>query len=339
MALRRKDVYGHWAYYLLFTLFVAWWGVSLLWSKNVSEGVSQFIEYSLFIIFSIIFVDVVRSRDRLKKASYAFLFGMILLMVIEIRMNMLTDFYIYGPDRLGQYLNGPNEFAYQVLVSVPVAWFLLFDTAEDELITKVFALGHLSLATYAIFSSRSRARIGILTFVIVLGLVLNGRSAIKRKYVLPLVGGIAAVSYVVRDTIFTVVDKIMTAFTPGKLGGSLQTRLDLYASAYDYVLSNPLFGAGMGSVREVLGGNESSYTLVGVEMGVVGLLLFVALLVYLSKGTLRRDGRTNMGLLLVVVVVLGSFFDPIINSLETWAVLAVVLVWNRSLAAEHETKF
>jgi O-antigen ligase len=334
--LRRKDAYGLWTFYFVFTLFVIWGGVSLLWTRDVSQGILEFLDYSLFVMFTVIFVDVIRSKNRLKKTSYAYILGAIILILIEVRMNMLINFQS-GVDRLGWYLTGPNVFAYQILVSVPLAWFLVFDRIEDRISAKLLVLAYLLFATYAILVSRSRARIGILALVIILGLVLDSRSVANRKYILPVVGAITAVSFVVRESILSRFDGVVAQITSGQLQGSLQARFELYAAAYEYVLSNPIRGAGLGSVREVLQGVESSYSLVSVELGVVGVLLFVTLLAYLLKGTLRRDGHPHMELYILLIVIFGSFFDPVINFLETWVILAIALVWNGSIRGDSES--
>jgi len=166
--------------------------------------------------------------------------------------------------------------------------------------------------------------------------VLHSRSAISKKYVLPLLGGVAAILYLVREEILFLTNRMQTELTTVESGGSLQTRLDLYASAYEYTLSNPATGAGLGSAQQVLSKVESSYNLVSVELGIFGLLLFVMLLVYLSRGVLNRDRGLNLGVYFILIVALGSFFDPVINFLETWMVLAVTLIWNRSLGEKSE---
>lgn len=133
---------------------------------------------------------------------------------------------------------------------------------------------------------------------------------------------------------------------------SLNARTTLWALARDAVLEEPLFGYGLGATRGLfleetgLGGGHNAVVNVAVDLGLVGLVVWTALLLVVTVNALRSASATAPGVSVDRALVLGAlafltvdgiFFEglgAVSNVAAIW--LFVLVGW--VVLLRHETR-
>ena len=184
---------------------------------------------------------------------------------------------------------------------------------------------------------------GIVTFVIV---VVSGRTR------LTVVVGLLAAAIVVA---LTATDTITTYFARGASEEELATlnsRTELWDAALGAFAEEPLFGYGVGASRVIfyeetgLGGGHNAVVNIAVELGLFGLICWLALVASTYLSGLRLGGSPTSGIaadraiivsVLVFLMVDGIFFEgvgAVTNVASTWLfmIVAWLAVARRSIA-------
>ena len=124
---------------------------------------------------------------------------------------------------------------------------------------------------------------------------------------------------------------------------TLNSRTDLWAIAVSAVERQPLFGYGVGASRGIfeaeigLGGAHNAALNVLVDLGLVGALCWLALIIAITVGTLRLPrtsadamllDRSMLIAIITFLMVVGIFFEgpgAVANVASTW--LFVCIAW------------
>ncbi len=200
---------------------------------------------------------------------------------------------LYSPDAVvGQiarlrgagFLNDPNDFAQLILIALPlifIAW-----QRQRTVVNSVFVLVPTALLLWALYLTHSR---GALIALAVLALMV-GRKAL----------GIGA-SVALGVSLLLIL--LALDFTGGRAISAAEgaDRLSTWATGLELFKSAPLFGIGFGSFTDF---NDitahNSFVLCLAELGLVGSILWVALLVTTMTGLNRIIKRQEPGQMEVV---------------------------------------
>ena len=206
--------------------------------------------------------------------------------------NLVEGYRMQGAGG-GLTLN-PNDFALTINLMLPFAFALY--SLGDKLIKKGFCIAFIVIAVAAIMLTYSRA--GFITLVIVLALsfwklVKQGQ---RMKYVLPFVLVVAVFALLAPQN-YTERLSAITDFSKDR-AGSGQAREDAMTAALEVIAENPLLGVGMG--MNVLALNDKGlywahvhnvYLQIASEIGVIGMVVFILLLVKLLKSLRQIQGK------------------------------------------------
>jgi O-antigen ligase len=269
-----------------------------------------------------------------------------------------------GPDwRLGHlYYYDANDLATFLVTAMPLGLYFLH--AGRSMVTRVFAAGALAVITVAFVHTGSRG--GFIALIAVAGFIVLRYSAIaltRRVFVTVLV---AVIVMATASTQYW--EQMGTIMSDADYNRTDESgRMQIWSRGVGYMLVHPLLGVGPGNFQTAEGtlspyaerqqfgvgvrwnAAHNSYIQVGAEMGVVGLLLFLAILVnafvalYRSSppkedtGAGRQDRRRQLTQVLtasLIGFVVGAFFLSLAYSEMLYTLVAMAVGLRKVTMAE-----
>jgi len=315
--------------------FALWGSATLLWtvdSMATARAVTTLVQ--LVVMFTLIW-QLCETDARRRAAMQAYVLGGFVA-VADALVN-----YVTGQEaafrRFAATGFDPNDFAAILALGIPMAWQL---ARGARLWLAILNLAYLPAALIAILLSASRGgaiAAGVAMLVVVFGLPTMDRATRRAAIV------VGAALLVVLPLIVPVIGALAESsiyrfgsIARGLGEGSLNERGVIWRSGFEAFPENPIRGAGLGAFAAViertgLGAEvaHNSFLSVFVETGVVGALLFAAVLLAVLLPLLRAPRRIalpDLVLFLTLMVVM----IPLSWELRkpTWFVLAM-------LAASH----
>lgn len=266
--------------------FSVWTGYSL---KFMSESLAK------TLLFFFLILHLVRTVDDVKKVLWVFIIAMWLL-----------SFSSFGS--IGRWSTSstydPNDMALIIVVALP---FVAFFISENKGLKRLALILTIPLLLYAFVATASRG--GFIGLVVVSGLILFKGSG--KKKLMPKVMFLVPLGMIL---IHTATPEFWDRMSTIWFGDDYNLhsefgRKHIWKRGVVMMFNNPLFGVGPGCFdtamgllySKTLGGMawrftaHNSFVLVGAELGVLALLLFVALF-YRNIRSLRRvqkEARRN----------------------------------------------
>lgn len=268
--------------YVVVTLpFIQWPGSVLRF------GLENFVKAIVFFYFCVQLVD---DTQRLRLFIYVVLGCQIFRVLEPLTLHLTTGYWgsaAYMADgRFMDRLSGapsdiinPNGLAFVVLTAIPFMHYLLGGSPSRS--ARLLYLLLLVPLLYALLLTGSRS--GMVGLVVVGGFILLNS---KRKALMAMCVGIAALAMIStmdadqRDRYLSIFDRQTqnAATATGRLEGVTR---DL-----DVAMTRPIFGHGIGTSREALANiagvdqySHNLYTETFIEIGVVGLSIYLAVLI------------------------------------------------------------
>ncbi|MGH8468024.1 MAG: O-antigen ligase family protein [Gammaproteobacteria bacterium] len=284
-------------YCLFFVIMVL--GIPFAYHRRVAFEYI-FLTYSINILFFLILVAEVNSRERLKSLVWiiclsAFLYG---FYGFKEGYSYLGRFQIYG----GMF--DSNDIAGVLLSTFPICIFYLFH--RESLFKTVVALIAVLSSVMVILMTGSRG--GFLGFAAVIAMVLCTKTGgVKRIHKLMFLVALSAVVLFLGDRINTERYWSLTDLSSDYNVTGEEGRKQIWSRAIDLILGHPFTGVGVdcfpmaiGGVRSTLGilpkwqGAHNSYLQVASEVGLFGFIAFVSLS-FITFRTLVRASRITAG--------------------------------------------
>lgn len=198
--------------------------------------------------------------------------------------------YFRGGARVIGTFDNPNVYSSYVIAAIPLAWFLIKKIRKR--FGKVFISGLIMFMAIGLLLSLSRK--GWLALAVqIFYLAVCSK---KRKLFMGVLISILTIVIILLPLINTilpeqVIDRAL-AFT--RDSSTVNSRLNLFKISFDLIRSHPLFGVGLEMFPWYAPLNSHS-TWIGLwaEVGLVGVLPFIAALGIISMGFLYRSFKTN----------------------------------------------
>ena len=269
-------------YMLLTVPFVQWPG------SVIRFGLEGFVKAAVFFYFT---VYLVTTHKRLIQFIATIVTCQVIRVLEPLYLHITTGYWggaaHMGGGEFMDRLSGapsdiinPNGLAFVVLTTIPFLHYLLGGSPKAILKTVYVLL--LPALLYALVLTGSRS--GMIGLVVVFGFICY-RS--RHRTILIALGGIAVVGMLavmtpdMRDRYLSIVDRTSTrhaATSEGRVEGVMQD--------FAVIKQRPLFGYGVGTSREALANvsgrdqiSHNLYTEVLIELGVLGFLLYIRVLV------------------------------------------------------------
>ncbi len=267
----------------LFLLFV----IGLFYSPvGLGEAGQTLKKYRELLFYPIIISFLAGNKTAGKRAEIAFVAGCIVLLLISCAISLS----LIPPQKYG------NSIIYHITHSyfMAILAFWAVHRAVDSHRYRIFWLLLLILTlTNLVFIAPGRT--GMLVFLFLTSLFFMQRLPLKKQVAAFLVLiTLAALSYHFTKNVSTRVDKAFTEiqnFEQGKSRTSLGNRFNWYYNSVTLMQEKPITGHGTGSFehaqKKIIKGTKilrtinphNEYLFIGVQLGWIGLLLFLILFV------------------------------------------------------------
>jgi O-antigen ligase len=311
--------------------FVAWSAVSLLWGQpfEFSQSVVNVVSRFELLIFVWLSFQIVRTERDLRAVLLGYLLGCSLLVALVWR-NRLTGVFAFW-ERYSADGFDPNDMALYLALGIPMATYLALAGRPGRHAGKL-ALLYLPLALSGIALSGSRTGMiaaGLALVGVVLWLARRSVTAWALTLTLVVAGGMVLLPSIPAELVarlLSVGDEIG--------GGSLGDRTQIWRAGLAVFPHHPVVGVGAGCFGDAVSPYiherivaHSTPLSVGVELGVVGLVVFFGAF-GVAMWDARRSGRNEKALVwcLVMTWFLGIQALTWEYRKPTWLLLLVAIV-------------
>jgi hypothetical protein len=333
--------------------FVAWEGLSFLWTKDVRQGAIELLFFVLpFGLLAVALARLVWSRVwvltlYLQLAVMALVFAVIGIVQYETR-NIFWNPKVrvdnaYAPSgwfyRVNSVFYDPSIYGRFLVVALLAGIVLLLRRRTDPLwlVAAALAMGITWVGLLFSFSQSS--------FVSMILATVLGAIVVWRERSMFLIGA-AVVALVVAGVASPQVRHRLSGRTSSSLSNLTSGRSALVSRGVKIGVHHPLLGVGVGGfkkayadVAHVRGGRPSHTTVVTqfAETGVLGLLIFAWLVLAALFVAFRRVGagftgsaRLAFGLAFAAILVHSQAYNAFFEDPTTWGLLALIVVGARA---------
>jgi putative inorganic carbon (HCO3(-)) transporter len=338
-------------------LFVAWEGLSIVWTKDVRQGAIELLFFVLpFGLLAVALARLLWSRTWMlalyvQLALMGLVFGVIGIVQYETR-NIFWNPKVrvdnaYAPSgwfyRVNSVFYDPSIYGRFLVVAILASLVVILLRRGDPLWQIAAALA-VAITWVGLLFSFSQS-----SFVALVAGVLVGAAVVWRRGSIPLV--VAGVVIVVLAVVVS-----PTVRHKASLSHITSGRSTLVRTGVKLALHHPVLGVGVGGFKRGyadlahLKGKEpkaaASHTTpvtVAAETGIPGLLLYLWLVVVALRVSFKRirhsfDGaaRLAIGLSLVAILVHCLFYNALLEDPTFWGLLALTAVGARQFVAAEE---
>ena len=294
----------------LMLLFVVWGAASYSWSIDPTMSMDRLQTYALLFVSYFLITNVIRSEEQLSPAMTALWLGMLVLVtsgVLGLSTIRLSD----ADSRLGGVVGNPNGYVAILVACIPAGYWVFARTRVP--VRRVITAVALLAAGITSFYAKSRG--GFISIGVVFLSLLAFRQTRRRAF------GFVVLFLVL--TLRLAPLGLWQRMDDARLRGDVRTT-KLWPAGLAAFGQRPLLGFGLGtnglaiSARGAAEVVHNSPLAVAIELGVVGLALYCALLTYCTGRLWRaiasatRQGRLSEAGF--AVVLLASFF----GYMTTW---------------------
>lgn len=331
--------------FIIMLVFFGWSFTSILWSSRVSfsEWMSLLMQGLLYILL----INLVQSRQDLMLGIRGYIIGGSILAALMIRQ---TGSYLSRNSVIGLTDNvsqGINLSARLVGLSLIFVFFVYISGNRQRINTLLF-IGAVSLFGYSILISLSRGSwyavsLSFFTYFIVVLIYSKRRFLSIVKIFVPLLLGFLIFMWFSSSTLNPIgISRVMErAESAIYFTDDAGTRFVIWRTAINLIEESPVIGHGFAESRYLLGnqfilrsgvvGAHNAFVRIILEMGVVGLGLFLAIWISIGSRILvgLRDSESNTEVLGVAAAVfiyllISSMVDDSLHRQYLWFGFALV---------------
>ena len=316
------------AYLLAVGLFVLWTSATTFWSADQVESLGAVYLWLQSFLFVYILWDLFRTKAALLAGLQAYVLGSYAAVGGAVLNYLHSNPFYTHMDRYSLGDTNPDGYGFILALGIPVACYLAA-SPETPRIFRLVNYGYLPVAFVGIALSGTRtASVGA-----AVGL-LYGLATLTRLRLFPRV----AVVLLLAAALFVLLPIVQPLTSFQRLGttgtevvhGDLNERTELWADGIHAFTQAPVLGVGTDMYRSVSGLNKvahNTYISVLVEEGLIGLVLFVAIL-WIVVRQVRRLPRwdRNFWLTALIVLAIGASTLTWEQRKTTWLFLTFAVV-------------
>ena len=232
-------------------------------------------KFSIILLFFFLLLYSVKNYNDLRKVIWTYIFGVLLLTLFTVMSGIVGG--IERPSSSNTY--DTNDIAAIIVVTLPIIYFFMMDLNG---IKKLFLFCSIVVMIFALILTSSRGGfLGLLAVSILLFFKDSARSwAFRISVAILLIFSFilfAPASYKNRMATITAEEDYNRTLKGG--------RIELWKEGIGLILKSPITGMGAGAIDTALGTSSgvwktthNSFIQIGVELGVGGFILLIALL-------------------------------------------------------------
>lgn len=307
---------------LFLSAFVAWAAASGLWATDQEAFLKRPTTYLQLLAMVWLGWQILRSERDLRAALAGFLAGCVVVVALAWRAFYTGAASYEGGTRYAATGFDANDMSVTLAVGIPMAAYFALQRRRWGPLALLYA--PLAGSAIALSGSRGGALTASLATVLVLGwLARRPRAAVSLLLALVVLGAVLSAPIVRPESlarIFTLREEVTS--------GTLGERTQIWRAGLDLLLRHPIAGVGAGgfaqAVLPVLHGRivaHSTLLSVAVELGAIGLGLFLGAVVAVLRGAMQSTGNhRNLALILTATWLLGSASLTWEHRKTTWLV-------------------
>lgn len=318
-------------FHTLVLLYVAWVVFSFTWSEmpvpyETSQAVSsdQAIKSNIYaLMIALLIFQLAHTTTQQNWLYVAFVLGsfwLVYLMVKDYQVSANTVRH-----EIKQF--DANEVSVKLAMVMPLAIYLL--TRTKVLWWRVLGGLYIPAAMFTIMITGSRTGalvmvMGLMGFIpTILRSGVMGKAASVILVIATLIGIASVIPQKTVERIFSTGKEISS--------GTLNERSVIWAKAYEEWEEKPFVGHGLGSFRRIINPYNVDYTAhnsfvaITVEQGIIGSLLYFAVIVAAGFAALQLSGDERWLMLLVLgIVTLGQMSLTLQDRMYVWFTYALI---------------
>lgn len=301
--LYKKKIRRPHAVHVAFAVFTLWNAVSVIWSRSNPATVVHTIQYVYILSTIIAFWDIYTTRVRILTGLQFFVLGSFVFVAGAVLEIIRTP----GVIRVVPLGLNPNLFASHAVLAIPVAYYLAVSEDSPNKY-RYISSAYILLSIPVVFFSGSRTGSGILIVLIsIITIHISIQTDIyKYKYfgiIIILAFSLAGWSLLpnrTQERLLTLPNLI--------LNSDLGNREEIWLSGFEIFKTQPVLGVGSGNFTQYISLTAHNvYLSILVELGVVGLILFITTLLLIFRSCMRCSGYKYVWASVLLCYMLISF--------------------------------
>jgi O-antigen ligase len=267
-------------------MFVGFAALSIFWSQETMSPVGKIVTFAQLLAFSWLIWEFAPDLFRQKLLLHAYVWGAGLGILIQFLGMRGYVAMLHEEERYAAGIMNANQFGFLLLIAIPFAVYCILDSKTTPLLRLAYAL---FIPVCAIGVMLTGSRMAFLTGA-AMAAMIGVLYLFKRPVAVIVIGLIAGAIFSLMFTRFmpeSTWDRLLTTYDE-LTSGTWSGRFIMYQGGLTAFQQYPLLGTGCGSfavaVSQYVGVTSAgqtahnTYLCVLVELGVIGFLLFVAVL-------------------------------------------------------------
>ena len=320
----RRPAPFHLAVFLLFI----WNAVSIFWSANADRTFEHLITWAQLAIMVFILWDLLDTRVALLAGLQMYILGAYVV-IGNTLVNYLSGTTFYY-ERFSAVGTNPDDLGMVLALGIPVAWYLTNsqNTGSRSLVQKWINYAYIPVALAGIALSGTRTALIAALPGVIFGLVSITRIGIwaKSAIVLVFISATFILTPLIPQASFDRLGTVGTEMTQGDWNG----RIELWSQGLASFAEHPILGIGSNMYRSVnVEGKvaHNSFLSVLVELGLVGLILFlIVLAIVISQAARQSPWDSAFWFSVLAVWAIGAFTLTWEYRKPTWLFLCLIIV-------------
>ena len=326
---------------IVMLLFVVWSSLSMFWSLDPGSTLTHAMSRVQLFALAFLVWQLVDRPERADPVMRAYVLGCYVAIGSAI-FNLLTGTeYVY--QRYSATGTDPNDFATMLALGIPMAWLLVVRGRQGIWFWPMLLYLPAVLGAILLTSSRGGAIVTLLALLVV-PLTMRHLDVPRRLafWFMVGVGGLGAIyaAPLVIDTVQGSIQRLSSTASE-VASGTLNERADIWDAGFRLLEDNTMLGVGAGAFEQSVTPYaglpkiaHNTYISVLVELGPLGLLLFVSALLAAALPLLRLPGPER-AILLVLGVTLAVALVPLTWEIRkvTWFVLVLMTTYGTMVVA------
>ena len=322
-------------------LFVIWSAVTMFWSLDPGSTLSHALSRLQLFAMAFLVWQLIDRPGRADSVLRAYVLGCYVA-IGSAMVNMITGSeYVY--QRYSATGTDPNDFATMLALGIPMAWLLVVRGRQGIWFWPLLLYLPAVLGAILLTSSRGGAIVTLIA-LLVIPLTMRHLDVPRRLafWFMVGVGGLGAIyaAPLVIETVQSSVQRLSSTASE-VASGTLNERADIWEAGFKMFEDNTILGVGAGAFEQSVTPYaglpkiaHNTYISVLVELGPLGLILFLAALLAAALPLLRLAGPER-AILLVLGVTLAVGLLPLTWEIRkvTWFVLVLMTVYGTAVIA------
>ncbi len=326
---------------LAMLLFVTWSGLSLFWSLDPASTLAHTMTRLQLFAMAFLIWHVIEKPDEARPVMLAFVLGCYVAIGSAVFNFLSGSEYVY--QRYSAAGTDPNDFATTLALGIPMAWLLVQKGRQGIWFWPLLLYLPAVLGAILLTSSRGGAIVTLLALLVVpltlRYLTLPRRIAFWFVVSMGVLGMIYAAP-LVYDTVSASIDRLSST-TSEVMSGTLNERAELWDAGLRLFNDNTLLGVGAGALENSITPYAGlpkiahhTYISILVELGPIGLLLFLACLLSAALPLLRLP-HPERRILLILLLTLAVGLLPLTWEVRkaTWFVMVLATTFGTAVLA------